>query len=232
MAPEESDFLCRGWIWDSLLRELRVHKREKKGWSEEPEETVRLRDVERVRWHRWAQAGRGGGAESLSRIAIRFADGELSLNENDRECAGKLASTLASAFGVEVEEVGAPGERLPHTVPPLDETGRLVSRQGRTETVVDTAAAEIVETKKRQFGFGADQRRIPFAEVRRLELAHEVKGPIEEYRLTAVYGVEEQRAVVVSYQGFEGWAMPEEWQEFAESLARQFGVEVVGEGQT
>jgi hypothetical protein len=229
MVPEQSDFLCQGWVWDPLLRELRVHKREKRRWSEEPEETVRLRDVERVRWHRWAQAGRGGGAESLSRIVAKFADGEVTLNENDRECAEKLVSTLASAFGVEVEETGAPGERLPSTVPSLDERGRLVSRQGRTETVVDTAAGEIVETRKRS-GFRKSQRRIPFGEVRRVELAHEVKGPLEEYRLMAVYGVEEQRALLALYQGYEGWAKPEEWREFAGELGRTLGVEVVGEG--
>jgi hypothetical protein len=225
MAPEESDFICRGWAWDSLQRELRVYKRERKRWSEKPEETVQLRDVEWVRWHRWAQAGRRG-AESLSRIVVRFADGELALNENDRECAEKLASTLASVFEVAVEEVGAPGERLPGTTPSLDEMGRLASRQGRTETVVDTSAGEIVETTKKRFGLSTNQRRIPFGEVRRLELAHEVKGPMEEYRLTAVHGVEEQRVLVALYQGFEGWAIREEWQEFAESLGRTLGAEV------
>ena len=54
--PEDSDFLCGGWIWDSLLRELRFHVRTRKGWKDEPEQVERLQPVRSVTWLRWSQA--------------------------------------------------------------------------------------------------------------------------------------------------------------------------------
>ena len=234
MEPQDRDFLCSGWAWDSFLRELRFYERKGKRWKEEPEQVERLRPVRSLTWHRWSQAPAQAASGQaipgrLSRIVVQFEDGaSMTINENDRECADKLASTLASAFGLEVVQAGAPGERRPSTVPQGDERGRLVSRAGRMETVVDPAVGEIVETKKR-LGFITGQRRIQFGEVRRLELEYEVKGPVEEHCVTAVYSPEEQRVLVASYQGFEGWARREEWQQFAEGLARDMGgVEVVG----
>jgi|GEM_PF-3781118 len=237
MAPQDSDFLCQGWVWDPALAELRFYERnKKKGWKETPEQVERLRPVRALTWHRWSQApirtpyGRPA-SPSLSRIVIEFEDGgSMSINENDRQCVGKLAATLGAAFGVEVREEGAPGRQFP-TVPQPDPMGRWVSRFGRTEVVVDKTLREIVEKTKR-FRLLTNTRRIPFAEVRRLELGHEVKGPIEEYRLTAIYGPEERRLPLIIYQGYEGWSLPGEWDAFARQLADEFGgVEMVRAGE-
>ncbi len=104
--------------------------------------------------------------------------------------------------------------------------GRLMSRLGRTEVTLDVAAREIVESRRR-FPFGRSRRQVSFAEVRRLELTYEVKGPLETFALWAVVGIEEQeRLPVASYQGYEGWADPEEWREFAREMGRSLGVEV------
>ena len=234
MAPEDSDFLCRGWVCDSALGELRYYERTKKGWKEAPEQVERLRPIRSLTWQRWSQApiptpyGRPA-PPSLSRIVIEFeGGGSLSITENDRQCAGKLAATLAAAFGVEVVEAGAPGRKFP-TVPQPDQMGRWLSRFGRTEVVVDRTLREIVETSRR-LGLASGQRRMPFAEVRRLELGHTLKGPSEEYRLTAVYGMEERRLPLILYRGYEGWSLPGEWEAFARELADEFGgVEVVRE---
>lgn len=236
MAPEDSDFLCRGWVWDSALGELRYYERTRKGWKEEPEQVERLRPMRSLTWHRWSQVpmrtpyGRPA-SPSLSHIVIEFeGGGSLSINENDRQCAAKLTATLAGAFGVEVVEVGAPGRKFP-TVPQPDQMGRWLSRFGRTEVVVDKTLREIVATTRR-LGLSTGQRRIPFSEVRRLELGHVLKGPSEEYRLTAVYGPEERRLPLIEYRGYEGWSLPGEWEAFARQLADELGgVEVVREGE-
>ncbi len=81
---------------------------------------------------------------------------------------------------------------------------------------------------RRRFPVGRSRRRIAFAEVRRLELTYEVKGPIETFSVWALVGVEEEKLPVAACQGYEGWADPEEWREFARELARSIGVEVAG----
>lgn len=232
MAPEAGDFLCGGWMWDALTHELRYYERAGKGWKEEPEAAERLREVRAVTWQRWSQQPMQSASGQampgrLSRIVVEYErGGNLTLNENDRDCAGKLAAALAEAAGVAVVEAGAPGPPRTGTVPPRDERGRLVHRSGRTEVVFDERAGEIVETKRR-LGFATGQRRIPFPEVRRLELSYEVKELWEEFSLAAVHGPEEERTVLASYRGYEGWALRSEWEEFAAELARTVGVEVV-----
>jgi hypothetical protein len=232
--PEDSDFLCGGWIWDPLLRELRYHERTRKGWKEEPEQVERLPAVRSVTWHRWSQAPMQTATgqvmpSSLSRLVVAYEGrGDLTLNENDRECAGKLARVIAEAYGLEVVEEGAPGGRQRGTLPSRDEMGRLVSRSGRVEVTLDKAAGEIVEARRR-FPFGRSRRRFSLAEVRRLELTYEVKDPLETFTLWALVGPEEeQRLAIASYQGYEGWADPEEWREFAREMGRSLGVDVVG----
>ncbi len=230
-APEAGDFLCGGWVWDALTRDLRYYERTGKGWKEEPEAVERLREARSITWHRWSQAAMQSATGQpmpgrLSRIVVEFAGGgNLTLNENDRECAGKLARAIAEAYGVEVVEAGAPGRWPGVATPSRDEMGRLVHRSGRTEVVVDETAGEIVETKRR-LAFATGQRRIPFREVRRLDVGYEVKGPFELFTLWAVVGPEEERLVVASYQGYEGWALPEEWEAFAREVGRTLGVEV------
>lgn len=231
--PEDSDFLCGGWIWDSLLRELRYHERTRKAWKEEPEQVERLPSVRSVTWHRWSQAPMQTATGqtmpgSLSRVVVAYEGrGDLTLNENDRECAEKLARAIAEAYGLGVVEEGAPGGRRRGNLPSRDEMGRLVSRSGAVEVTLDEAAGEIVEARRR-FPFGRVRRRFPFAEVRRLELTYEVKGPLETFTLWAVVGPEEERLAIASYQGYEGWADPEEWREFAREMGRSLGVEVTG----
>jgi hypothetical protein len=232
--PEDSDFLCGGWIWDPVLRELRYHERTRKGWKEEPEQVERLSAVRSVTWHRWSQAPMPTPTgetmpSSLSRLVVAYeGGGDLTLNENDRECAGKLAQAIAEAYGLAVVEEGAPAGRRPGTLPSRDEMGRLVSRSGRVEVTLDQAAGEIVEARRR-VPFGRSRRRFALAEVRRLELTYEVRGPLETFTLWALVGPEEeQRVAVASYEGYEGWADPEEWREFAREMGRSLGVEVAG----
>jgi hypothetical protein len=64
--------------------------------------------------------------------------------------------------------------------------------------------------------------------VRRLELTFEVQGPMETFTLWALVGVAEERMPIASYRGYEGWADPEEWREFARETARSLGVEETG----
>ncbi len=231
--PEDSDFLCGGWIWDPVMRELRYHERTRKGWKAEPEQVERLPAVRSVTWHRWSQAPMQTATgqvmpSSLSRLVVAYeSGGDLTLNESDRDCAGKLARAIAEAYGLEVVEEGAPGGRQPGTLPSRDEMGRLVSRSGRVEVTLDKVAGEIVEARRR-FPFGRSRRRFSLAEVRRLELTYEVKGSLETFTLWAVVGPEEERLAVASYQGYEGWADPQEWREFARETGWSLGVDVTG----
>lgn len=236
MAPEERDFLCGGWVWDPLRRELRYYQRKGKGWSDEPEAVERLQEVRSITWHRWSQqpmgaAGGGHLPSKLSRIVVEYRDGgTLTLNENDRECAGKLAAALAEAFGVPLVEAGAPGGPRPGTAPRPDEMGRLLHRGRRTETLLDPRAGEIIERRRRWFGLLRRERRIPFREVRRLELSYEVKGEMEEFRLDALWGPMEERLTIAAYQGYEGWADRAEWEGLAAEVARAMGVELTRSG--
>ena len=233
--PEDSDFLCGGWIWDPVLRELRFHTRTRKGWKDEPEQVERLQRVRSVTWHRWSQepmqtATGQSMPSSRSRLVVAYeGGGDLTINEDDRACAEKLARAIAEACGLDVVEAGAPGGRRPGTLPARDEMGRFVSRSGRVEVTLDRATGEIVETRRR-FPFGRSRRAFSFAEVRRLELTYEVQGPFETFTLWAVVGPEEERLPVASYRGYEGWAEPGEWRDFAREVGRSLGAEVAGVG--
>ena len=240
VMPEDSDFLCGGWIWDAVLRELRFHARTRKGWKDEPEQVERLRTVSSVTWHRWSQApmqtATGQAMSSnMSRIVVAYeGGGDLTINETDRACAEKLAGAIAEAYGLEVVAEGAPGGRQPGNLPSRDEMGRLVTRSGKVEVTLDETTREIVETRRR-FPFGKSRRSVSFAEVRRLELTLEVQGSLETFTLWALLGPEEEpgtgpsgRLAIASYQGYEGWADPEEWREFAREMGRSLRVEVTG----
>ncbi|MEX0800400.1 MAG: hypothetical protein WD379_04205 [Dehalococcoidia bacterium] len=232
--PEDSDFLCGGWIWDAVMKELRYHQRARKGWKDEPEQVERLeRAVRSVTWRRWSQAPMqtSTGAmmpSSLSRIVVAFeGGGDITLNENDRACAEKLSRAIADASGVEVAEEGAPGGRRSGNLPPRDEMGRLVTRSGKAEVTLDDVAREITIAKAR-FPVGKSRRTVSFAEVRRLELTYEANGPLETFTLWAIVTPEEERLAIASYQGYEGWAEPQEWRDFARDVAATIGVAVTG----
>jgi hypothetical protein len=233
--PQDSDFLCGGWIWDPVLRELRYHERSRKGWKDEPEQVERLRPVASVTWHRWSQApmqtATGAmAASSHSRIVVAFeGGGDLTLTEPDRACAGRLAAAIAEAFGLTVVEGGAPGGRRGGNLPPRDAMGRLVARQGRLEVTLDETTREIAISRRR-FPAGRSRRRLAFADVRRLELTYEVRGALETFTLWALAGPEEERVPIAGYEGYEGWADPGEWREFALEMGRSLGVDVVGAG--
>ena len=233
--PEDSEFLCGGWIWDAVMKELRYHQRARKGWKDEPEQVERLeRSVRSVTWHRWSQAPMqtSTGAmmpSSLSRIVVAFeGGGDITLNENDRACAEKLARAIAESSRVELAEEGVPGGRRSGNLPTRDEMGRLVTRSGKTEVTLDEVAREITVAKQR-FPVGKSRRPLSFAEVRRLELAYELKGPLETFTLRAIVGPEEEeKLAIASYQGYEGWAEPREWRDFAREVAASIGVAVTG----
>ncbi|HZP25734.1 MAG TPA: hypothetical protein VFB90_01675 [Dehalococcoidia bacterium] len=231
-APDSRDFICQGWQYDPVMRQLRVYAQEKRNtWSAEPLSEVQLADVKRIVWHRWSQQpGRphhGGDIlpQSLSRIVVAFADGrELTLDENDRECAEKLANLLATESRVQLETAGAPSAG-PSTLPQRDAQGRYRSLVGKTETALDMAMREI-DVNAHRFPLRRSRQRIPFSEVRHLALEYSVKLPFEEYALVAAYGPEEQRLPVIVYRGWEGWADAEEWRRFAQELASELGVQL------
>jgi len=231
--PEDSDFLCGGWIWDPVLRELRYHERARKGWKDEPEQVERLRPVASVTWHRWSQApmqtATGAmAASSHSRIVVAFeGGGDITLTEPERVCTGRLAAAIAEAYGLAVVEEGAPDGRRGGNLPARDEMGRLVARRRKLQVTLDETTREIVVARRR-FPFGRSRRRYPLAEVRRLELTYEVKGALETFTVWALAGPEEERLPIAGYEGYEGWADPVEWRDFALELGRSLGVEVSG----
>ena len=231
--PHESELLCGGWAWDPVMRELRHYPRSKKAYADEPDGVEQLKPVSSVTWHRWGQlpmASPTGGMSSgqMSRVVAAFeGGGDIEINENERECAGKLASAIAASYGLEVIEAGAPDGRRGGNLPQRDSMGRLVSKYGRGQVVLDEATGEIMVSKPR-LGVGSSRKRYSTREVRRLELAYDVKGPEETFTVYAVLGGEEERVPVASYTGYEGWADPGEWRGFADELGRTLGVPVEG----
>src|SRR3989304_5048821 len=121
--PDDADFLCGGWIWDPAPRELRSHTRTRKGWKDEPEQVERLRAVASVTWHRWSQAPMQTATgdvipASHSRVVVAYeGGGDLTINEANRECAGKLAEAIAAAYGLTGGGEGAPAVPLRPVAP-------------------------------------------------------------------------------------------------------------------
>lgn len=232
MPPEGKDFLCNGWVWDPVLRELRHYPRRGRGHADDPDGVERLQPARSVTIHRWSQAPMRtatGEATSprMTRVVVEYeAGGNLTVNENDRECAERLARAIADSLGVPLIEEGAPGGRRPGNLPVPDQMGRLVTRSGKTVVVLDEAAGELIITTKR-FPFVKKTRSRRLSEVRRLELTYEVTGSSETFTVWAVLGAEEERVPVALYSGFEGWADPVEWRVFAQALAARLGVPAV-----
>ena len=224
----DSELLCGNWAWDPVLRELRYYKkRGRKGMEAEPEAVERLRAAQSVTWHKWSQqpmqsqTGEVMGAQH-SRIIVQFeGGGDVTLNEADRACAEKLARAIADSYGLPVSEAGAPGRRAGN-LPRRDEMGRLVHRDGRTEVVLDDVAGEVTVTRQKR-PLGKSRRTFRTSEIRRLELGYEVRGPLETFTVWALLP-DESKIPLASYSGYEGWADPGEWREFAADLARKLGV--------
>jgi hypothetical protein len=230
MPPDESEFLCGDWVWDPVMRELRHYPRKGKKRADQPDAVEQLKPVRAVTWHRWSQAPMQSATgevmpPNLSRVVAAYDIGsDLTVNENDRGCAEKLAKTIADAYGLAVLEEGAPGGRRGGNLPSRDQLGRLVHKAGRDEVVLDEVAGEIVVTNRGRL-WGKKRRTLRTSEVRRLELGYDVKGPIETFTAWAIVGPEEEKIPLTAYSGYEGWAEPEEWREFTRDLGRSLGVE-------
>jgi hypothetical protein len=227
---EESDFLCGDWVWDPVLRELRHYERKGKKHADQPDAVEQLKPVRSVTWHRWSQAPMQTSTgqmmpPSLSRVVAAYeGGGDLTINENDRSCAEKLARTIADAYRLPVAEEGAPGGRREGNLPSRDQMGRLVNEAGREQVILDEVGGEIRVTKRGRL-WGRKRRTLRTNEVRRLELGYDVKGPVETFTVWALAGPEEEKIPLASYSGFEGWAEPEEWRGFTRELGRSLGVE-------
>jgi len=229
MSPESSEFLCGDWVWDPVLKELRHHQRKKKGWEDEPDGAERLNPVRAVTWHRWSQApmptstGQAMRSQQSRIVAAYEGGGDLTIDEPERGCAEKLARTIAAAYGLEVSGAGAPTGRRGGNLPKRDEMGRLVTVVGKTQVVLDEVGGDIIVSEKRMLG--KKRRSIRTSEIRWVELEYTVRGPIERFAVQAVVGVEGEKLPLAVYEGYEGWADPQEWREFTNELARSLGVE-------
>jgi hypothetical protein len=230
MPPDEGDFLCGDWVWDPAMRELRHYERKGKKHADQPDAVEQLKPVRSVTWHRWSQAPMQTSTgqmmpPSLSRVVAAYeGGGDLTVNETDRACADKLSRTIAEAYGLRVVEEGAPGGRRGGNLPSRDQMGRLVNEVGREQVVLDEVGGEITVTKRGRL-WGRKRRTLRTNEVRRLELGYDVKGPVETFTVWAIAGPEEEKIPLAAHSGFEGWAEPEEWQEFTRDLGRSLGVE-------
>jgi hypothetical protein len=228
--PDESEFLCGDWVWDPALRELRNYARRGKKHADEPQAVERLKPVRSVTWHRWSQAPLQTSTgqvmpPSLSRVVAAYeGGGDLTLNEYDRACAEKLARSIADAYGLPVNEEGAPGGRRGGNLPSRDQMGRLVNEAGRQQVALDEVGGEIRVTKRGRL-WGKKRRILRTNEVRHLELGYDVKGPVETFTVWGVVGTDDEKIPMASYSGYEGWADPEEWREFTRDLGRSLGVE-------
>jgi hypothetical protein len=234
--PDESEFLCGDWMWDASLRELRHFPRRKKGHADEPDATERLEPAKSVVLYLWsqqpmmsAQTGDRHAVPHLARLEVEYADGrKLTINEGDRDCARKLAGAIAAAYGLAVREEGAPTGRRGGNLPARDEIGRLRYDDGRVQTTLDEATGELTVSRRKKL-VGKSTRTFRTSEIRRLELARDVKGPVEAVTVFAMVGPEEE-VPVAGYSGFEGWAEIEEWRGFTAELARSLGTSWVERG--
>lgn len=226
--PDENEFLCGDWLWDASLRELRHYPSKKKGHADEPDSVERLPSAKAVTLYLWSQqpmashTGGGYSSPNLARLDVTYEDGrKLTINENSRECARKLASTIAGAYGLEVREEGAPTGKRGGNLPKRDSLNRLQYDDGRVKTTLDEAMGEVKTSKRKRLGSSKASYRT--ADIRRLELAREVRGPTETITAYAIVGPEEEAVPVAGYSGFEGWADVEEWRGFTADLARSLG---------
>lgn len=228
--PDESEFLCGDWQWDGVLRELRHYPRRKKGHAETPDAVERLQPAKGVALYQWSQqpmATQTGERMSAqqARVEVEYEDGrKLTINEDDRGCARRLAETLAAACGVAVREEGAPTGRRGGNLPKRDERGFLRYDDGKVQTVLDEVGGELQVSTKRKL-VGKNRRSYRTSEIRRLELSVAVKGPSETIAVYAVVGAEEERVPLAGHSGYEGWADIEEWRQFTAETARWLGVE-------
>lgn len=226
--PDESEFLCGDWLWDASLRELRHYPRRKKGHADEPDSVERLPSAKAVTLYLWSQqpmaahTGGGVGSPVMSRLEVTYEDGrKLTINEDSRECVRKLASTIAAAYSLTVVEEGAPTGKRGGNLPQRDSMNRLLYDDGRVKTTLDEAMGELKTSKRKRIGSNKGAYRT--ADIRRLELARDVRGPNETITVYAIVLPDEEAVPVAGYSGFEGWADLDEWRAFTAELARSLG---------
>ena len=229
--PDESELLCGGWAFDATLREMRHYPRHKKGYADTPDAVERLEPAKSITLYQWSQqpmmshTGDRNPSASQARVEVVYTDGrKLTINEDNRECARKIAETIAAAYGMPLLGQGAPTGMRGGNLPKRDEMGRLHYSDGRTSIVLDEAMGEIRITRKKRF-FRSERRKLRTTEIRRLELAREVRGPIETFIVSAVVGAEEERVPVAGFSGYEGWAEAAEWRDFTKDLAQVLHVD-------
>jgi hypothetical protein len=229
--PDEAEFLCGDWVWDSVLREMRHYPRLKKDThAEEPDAVERLEATRSVTVYQWSQQPMQTATGEImtpqqTRVVAEYADGrKLEINEANRTCARKIADTIAAAYGLPVSVQGTPTGRSGGNLPKRDDMGRLANTSGRVETKLDETAG-ILEIKRRKRFIGSERRELRTTEIRRLDHTVDLKGPTETFTVWAIVGPDEERIPIASYSGFEGWSDPEEWRDFTEDLARSLGVE-------
>jgi hypothetical protein len=229
-VPDESEFLCGDWVWDAAMRELRHYPRRKKAHAEEPDAVERLEPAKRVALHFWSQQPMQTSTGEMmrgnqGRVVVEYTDGrKLDINEDDRTCARKLAEEIAAAYGLSLEQRGAPGGQRGGNLPQRDEMGRLRAKAARVETVLDEVGG-ILEVSKSKRPFGKDRREYRTNEIRRLELQQTVNGPNETFAVMALIGPEEEAVPLATYTALEGWSDPEEWRDFTRDLAARLHVE-------
>jgi hypothetical protein len=100
--------------------------------------------------------------------------------------------------------------------------GRLQYDDGRVQTTLDEATGELRTSRRKKLAGKATQT-FRTSEILRLELARDVRGPMEAVTVFAIVGPEEEAVPVAGYSGFEGWAEIEEWRGFTAELARSLG---------
>jgi hypothetical protein len=228
--PDESELLCGGWAFDASLREMRHYPRYKKGFADQPDAVERLEPAKSITLYQWSQQpmmSHTGDrmSSSIARIEVVYTDGrKLTINEDNRECARKIAEAIAASYGMPLQEQGAPTGVSGGNLPKRDEMGRLHYSDGKVTTVLDEAMGEVRITRSKRF-FRSEHRKVRTTEIRRLELAREVKGPVESYVVYAIVGPEEERVPVAGFSGYEGWADAEEWRGFAKELAQVLHVD-------
>jgi hypothetical protein len=229
--PDESELLCGGWAFDASLREMRHYPRHKKGYAETPDAVERLEPARSITLYQWSQqpmgtstGGRPLGA-SQARVEVVYQDGrKLTINEDDRTCARKIAEAIAASYDLPLLERGAPTGASSGNLPKRDEMGRLQYSDGKTSTVLDDSLGELRVKRSKKF-FRDEKQTFRTQDVRRLELARELRGAAETFVVYAITGPEEQRIPIAAYTGFEGWADAEEWRAFTKDLAQVLHVE-------
>jgi hypothetical protein len=229
--PEESELICGGWAFDATLREMRHYPRAKKGYSDKPDAVERLEPAKSVALYLWSQqpmmshTGERGLGATQSRVEVEYVDGrKLTINEDDRACARKIAEAIAASYGMPVEERGAPSGARGGNLPQRDEMGRLHYADGRTTTVLDEAMGELHLRRSKRF-FRSERRTFRTTEIRRLELARELRGPTESIIIYAIVAPEDERVPVAGFSGYEGWADVSEWRVFTRDLAQVLHVD-------